>query len=396
MKQITLLILSLILLLQLSAIIDEFPWLEDFSEADISTNWPLEEWDRAEGELTENTQLVWDAFGWSPDDFANLTFPENISARINIYGTGRIHWLVTPVIQIDEESEYILSFDYALTQYANNNPGSLGEDDRFCVVVSPDSGSTWSDSNMILEFTSDDAIFNTSQNIEISLDGYTGFIRIGFYGESLISNEDVDFFVDNVQIFIDEFIAESPQNLTYEQTGNTITLNWEPPENSIPDAYRIYWDNELFATTSFEETSFMIEDFPNTEATFYATALYGEIESEQSNTITIDNTSLESVIVSTEINLTIYPNPISSNQKSRNPKANIDFNLEKDSHVKITVYNIKGQQISTIIDKQMSKGSHLIEWNRSNFYSNTTTAGIYLFKFEAGDNVFVKKLLMMK
>jgi len=193
--------------------IETFPWAEDFAEADLSENWPLPGWDKAEGELSENTTMVWDAFGWAADDFANIEEPVNISARINIYGTGRIHWLVTPSFNLTAGTDYILSMDMALTQYGNNEPGALGEDDFFAVVISPDNGYTWSSNHILQQWVAGDEITNTAQNAELTISGYSGLVRIGFYAQSLVANEDVELFLDNLEIRTDGVFVEGEENV---------------------------------------------------------------------------------------------------------------------------------------------------------------------------------------
>ncbi len=222
--------------------IETFPWTEDFAEADPSSNWPLPDWDRAEGELTESTTMAWDAFGWSADDFANIVEPVNMSARINVYGTGRIHWLVTPSFNLASGQDYVLSMDMALTQYGNNEPGALGEDDFFAVVISPDNGYTWSSNHVLQQWIAGDEITNTPQNEEVSISGYSGLVRIGFYGQSLVANEDVDLFIDNLDISLaGVFIEGEEENVVaaYSLIGNypnpfnpTTKINFSIPTES--------------------------------------------------------------------------------------------------------------------------------------------------------------------
>lgn len=66
-----------------------------------------------------------------------------------------------------------------------------------------------------------------------------------------------------------------------------------------------------------------------------------------------------------------YPNPF-------NPETTIDFSLPSDCRVLVKVYNIIGQQVAVIIDKELERGNHKINFNASNISS-----GIYFYKIEA-------------
>ena len=79
-----------------------------------------------------------------------------------------------------------------------------------------------------------------------------------------------------------------------------------------------------------------------------------------------------------------YPNPF-------NPIANLDYAIPKANNVKITVFNIKGQLIETLVDEYKSAGYYKIRWNAFNISS-----GIYFVKVESGQNVSTQKLMLMK
>jgi len=67
--------------------------------------------------------------------------------------------------------------------------------------------------------------------------------------------------------------------------------------------------------------------------------------------------------------------------------------LPKDSNVKLELFNILGEKIATLIDKEMQAGFHNYQLSILNFQ---LTSGVYIYKIEAGSFVSVKKLLLMK
>jgi len=79
-----------------------------------------------------------------------------------------------------------------------------------------------------------------------------------------------------------------------------------------------------------------------------------------------------------------YPNPF-------NPTTTINFSLGKPSKVKLTVYNILGQKVATLINSRMNGGAHTVQFDASKLAS-----GVYIYRFEAGDFKVNKKMLLLK
>ena len=79
-----------------------------------------------------------------------------------------------------------------------------------------------------------------------------------------------------------------------------------------------------------------------------------------------------------------YPNPF-------NPTTQISYTLAKASNVTLTVYNILGQQIATLVNGKNEPGEHSVSWNALNVPS-----GVYFYRIVAGDFVQTKKMVLMK
>ncbi|UCF65198.1 MAG: discoidin domain-containing protein, partial [bacterium] len=79
-----------------------------------------------------------------------------------------------------------------------------------------------------------------------------------------------------------------------------------------------------------------------------------------------------------------YPNPF-------NPKTIISWHLEVSSRVNLTIYNLAGQTIATLVDDRFPAGSHSVEWDASHFSS-----GVYLYKLETEGFVETRKMILMK
>jgi putative ubiquitin-RnfH superfamily antitoxin RatB of RatAB toxin-antitoxin module len=79
-----------------------------------------------------------------------------------------------------------------------------------------------------------------------------------------------------------------------------------------------------------------------------------------------------------------YPNPF-------NPSTSINYNLARDGRVRLTVYNLLGQQVATLVDEVRSAGSHTLNWNAASMPS-----GIYIYRLEADAQVFSRRMTLMK
>ena len=80
----------------------------------------------------------------------------------------------------------------------------------------------------------------------------------------------------------------------------------------------------------------------------------------------------------------VYPNPF-------NPATDIDFTLPSDSYIKLSVYNIKGQEVDVIFEGYQDSGNHSYTWNASDFAS-----GIYYFHLIDGKSISTAKAMIVK
>jgi predicted outer membrane repeat protein len=85
-----------------------------------------------------------------------------------------------------------------------------------------------------------------------------------------------------------------------------------------------------------------------------------------------------------------YPNPF-------NPSTTIKYGLKTDSNVRLTIYNIIGQEVATLVNQKQQAGNYSVNFDASNLAS-----GAYIYRISATstgsvtDFVSVKKLLIMK
>ena len=84
-----------------------------------------------------------------------------------------------------------------------------------------------------------------------------------------------------------------------------------------------------------------------------------------------------------------YPNPF-------NPTTTIRYNLLQSSLVNITIYDMMGRKIKTLINQSQDAGQRSIVWKATNDFGHPVSTGIYLYQIHAGDNIQTKKMIFLK
>jgi hypothetical protein len=79
-----------------------------------------------------------------------------------------------------------------------------------------------------------------------------------------------------------------------------------------------------------------------------------------------------------------YPNPF-------NPTTHINFNLDRRSQVRLTVYDVLGNMVADLVNDVQSSGAHTVAFDGSNL-----TSGVYFYKLETPTEVVTKKMMLLK
>ncbi|MEA3287627.1 MAG: T9SS type A sorting domain-containing protein [Candidatus Marinimicrobia bacterium] len=84
-----------------------------------------------------------------------------------------------------------------------------------------------------------------------------------------------------------------------------------------------------------------------------------------------------------------YPNPF-------NPSTTISFSLPRDAAVTVKVFNMLGQEVTTLVDGHYPAGMHAIQWNARNGSPAQVASGVYFYTIESADVRLVKKMVLLK
>ncbi len=84
-----------------------------------------------------------------------------------------------------------------------------------------------------------------------------------------------------------------------------------------------------------------------------------------------------------------YPNPF-------NPATTISFDLPYSAHVKLGVYNVKGELVSTLVDRYVTKGHRELTWNATDDRGYPISSGVYFYRLIAGELVRTRKMILLR
>jgi len=91
-----------------------------------------------------------------------------------------------------------------------------------------------------------------------------------------------------------------------------------------------------------------------------------------------------------EIKIFNYPNPF-------NPETTISFQIPKSKSIELSIYNIKGQLVKTLVNENKEKGTHLITWDGNDKNNKPVESGVYLYKLDIDGSVYdVRKCTLIR
>jgi len=79
-----------------------------------------------------------------------------------------------------------------------------------------------------------------------------------------------------------------------------------------------------------------------------------------------------------------YPNPF-------NARTSINFSISVPTHVKLSVYNLLGQEIETLVDSNVQPGEHNVIWDAAE-----APTGVYFYRIETAEFIATRKMLLAK
>ena len=84
-----------------------------------------------------------------------------------------------------------------------------------------------------------------------------------------------------------------------------------------------------------------------------------------------------------------YPNPF-------NPSTTLRFSLPQAGEAELSIYNLLGQRVATLMHGVQEAGPHTLTWNGRDEQGRELASGVYLYRLQAGAQVEARKLLLLR
>jgi len=97
----------------------------------------------------------------------------------------------------------------------------------------------------------------------------------------------------------------------------------------------------------------------------------------------------EKTIHPAEIHLNIFPNPF-------NPTTTIEFNTNFNGFVRVQVFDMTGRKIKTLINNNLPKGNHRVDWNAKNERNENIASGVYFINVQNEELTKIRKVVLLR
>jgi len=84
-----------------------------------------------------------------------------------------------------------------------------------------------------------------------------------------------------------------------------------------------------------------------------------------------------------------FPNPF-------NPETTIEFYLPTTAPVAITIHNVLGQIIKTLVHGSLPAGTHTVDWDATDLHDRPVASGIYFYRMEVGEFSSTRKMVLVR
>ena len=181
-----------------------------------------------------------------------------------------------------------------------------------------------------------------------------------------------------------------------------------------------YWNNRVIAASESQDFSLLTSGETASFSADFALDLsdyadHGAYEEEYLHAVAIiqsyDNLMIlqseivqfglsdspESDIVPANVSLKQnWPNPFNPAQTGRGPATTIEFTTRKAASTELSIYNLKGQKVITLVNQNLEAGDYSYSWSGSDDNGHEVSSGVYYYILKSAESVETRKMLLMK
>ena len=213
-------------------------------------------------------------------------------------------------------------------------------------------------------------------------------LEFGLISPTVLDTFEINTSTDETIPFTWESSYDVDSDLTYKLT---VTLDY--PGNVYTQDYLNIADSST-SISAYEYAVFMT----NLNLTLWTLNYIVEVSDEEFTVISqagefvLNNTllSIDSGIIPEVFALhQNYPNPF-------NPVTSLRYDLPEDGFVNITIYDMMGRIVRSLVNSKQAAGYHSIKWNATNNKNEPVSAGLYLYTIQAGEFRKTRKMVLLK
>jgi hypothetical protein len=279
--------------------------------------------------------------------------------------------------------------------YSNSTDGGAGytdENSSITVQYSNVEGGFDGDSNI-----NSDPLFTDAEDGDFTLQSTSPCIDAGTADIDGDGNEDIsNYFGTAPDMGAYEFYI-AITGLQYTIENASVNLEWDSIENF--QYYKLERSTDSLFITGVETNYLQYNNYTdndlefNTEYFYRVSAYVNGFWTDYSNVVSV---MLENVNIAGANDIpTVYkvhqnhPNPF-------NPVTTLRYELPQDAMVNITIYDMMGRQVKSLVNGSQTAGYRTIQWNAANDRNEPVSAGLYLYTIEAGKFRQTKKMVLLK
>ncbi|MDD3535219.1 MAG: carboxypeptidase regulatory-like domain-containing protein [Candidatus Cloacimonetes bacterium] len=164
-------------------------------------------------------------------------------------------------------------------------------------------------------------------------------------------------------------------------------------DESAPDNFNyINGTTYLEAATNWSEYTFDLSAYADRQIRFGIQCVSDDASMLMVDDLRIIAPEANSDALNAPLSTTLrgnYPNPF-------NPETIIHYSVKEKSPVNISIYNLKGQLVNTLVNEERIAGKHSVRWNGRDSNGHYVSSGVYLYRMSAGNYTSSKKMILMK
>jgi Right handed beta helix region/FlgD Ig-like domain len=184
-------------------------------------------------------------------------------------------------------------------------------------------------------------------------------------------------------------IYEPPAHLSIDEI--TGTLSWQPPTMEGLTGYFIFLDGEMVAEIDAGINEYQFDDLE--DGLTYTAGIIAVYEGGDSEIVIIEFTYSPTEINENELSavnlMGNYPNPF-------NPETNIRFSIAEAGAVKLTVYNLQGKKVKSLVSSVLPAASHNVIWDGRNESGENVSSGVYIYQLQTPHQKLSSRMILLK